>query len=207
MNNLLYALLCSSLIAGLSMPTFADGHRKGMSPEKRIEQRIEDLKKNLALTDDQIAQIKTILDQSVPKPDTRLTPAERKAKFDEVETKIIAILTPDQKSKYDQYKSEFKTKTKTEFHAKAVERLKNDLKLTNDQTEKVSKILATYQDDIMKVVKNDPKLSESKEQFAAARNQRNEALEAVLTDEQMKQFKKRHAVGPAKDKPPVPEGF
>ncbi len=180
-----YFLLCAILLGGLTVPTMAESteHQREFHPEKRIDE----LKKNLSLSDEQVAQIKDIVGQPTSKS---MKPDERRAKFKDIETKIVAILTPEQKVKYDQFKVELKTKAKAEFHAKAMDRLKMELKLTDAQSDQVSKILSTYQDDIMKVIKSDPKLSDSKSQFTAARNQRNEALEAILTADQIKKFKK-----------------
>lgn len=187
MQNVSYLLLCATLLGGLTVPTMAES-TKPRQAEYHPEKRIEALKKNLSLSDEQVAQIKDILGQ--PTANNSMKPDERRTKFKAVETKIVAILTPEQKIKYDLFKTELKTKTKAEFHAKAMGRIKKELNLTDDQSEKVSKVLSTYQDDLMNVVKSDPNLSESKAQFTAAKNRRNEALGTILTADQMTQFKK-----------------
>jgi Spy/CpxP family protein refolding chaperone len=185
MPGFLYLILCGVLIAGLSAPAFADSDHPGPKGP-RIEQRIEELKSHLNLSDDQIQQIKDILTKSAP---DKAPPKERFSEFKAAEAKIAAVLTPEQKIKYDQFKAEIRTKNKTEMHAKTMEHLKAELKLTDEQTEKVSKILATFQDEMIAISKSDPKMSEGRDQMKIARTKRETELKNVLTAAQMDQLK------------------
>ena len=79
-----------------------DAQRKG--GEKRTpEQVVENLDKKLDLTDEQEKQItelyKEFFNQKVSRED-------RKAKMDELNTKISSLLTDDQKAKFEKMKSE-----------------------------------------------------------------------------------------------------
>jgi Spy/CpxP family protein refolding chaperone len=68
-----------------------------VSPEKRIEMRLERLKTELSLTNEQLPKIKELLMQQDGLRD--LKPEERRAAFQEIQTKMDAILTPEQKEK------------------------------------------------------------------------------------------------------------
>lgn len=79
-----------------------DAQRKG--GEKRTpEQVVENLDKKLDLTDEQEKQItelyKEFFNQKVSRED-------RKAKMDELNTKISSLLTDDQKAEFEKMKSE-----------------------------------------------------------------------------------------------------
>lgn len=79
-----------------------DAQRKG--GEKRTpEQVVENLDKKFDLTDEQEKQItelyKEFFNQKVSRED-------RKAKMDELNTKISSLLTDDQKAKFEKMKSE-----------------------------------------------------------------------------------------------------
>lgn len=79
-----------------------DAQRRG--GEKRTpEQVVENLDKKLDLTDEQEKQItelyKEFFNQKVSRED-------RKAKMDELNTKISSLLTDDQKAKFEKMKSE-----------------------------------------------------------------------------------------------------
>ena len=84
------------------------GHeRRGMNPEHRMAM----LQKRLGLSDDQTAQMKSIYEGQRAKAEavrsnTALAPQDRRAQMTAIhedgEAKIHAILTPDQKTKYDE---------------------------------------------------------------------------------------------------------
>jgi Spy/CpxP family protein refolding chaperone len=79
---------------------------RGMNPERRMEM----LQKQLKLSPDQATQLKSILDDQRAKMETlrsntSLTQQDRRSQMmtmhQEEETKIHAVLTPDQQKKYD----------------------------------------------------------------------------------------------------------
>lgn len=84
-----------------------------------MEKRLEEMKTNLSLTDEQVAQIKTIReeqmasmktimdDASLSKEDKREKAKPLKEAADE---KIVAILTPEQKTKWEEGKKNRKNK-------------------------------------------------------------------------------------------------
>jgi protein CpxP len=83
------------------------GHRGPGGPERRVEM----LQKRLSLSDDQTAQVKEIFDGQRAKMEalnsnTSLTPQDHRAQMKAIredgDAKIHAILTPEQKTKYDE---------------------------------------------------------------------------------------------------------
>ena len=94
-------ILFFALMAAMCTQTI-DAQRRG--GEKRTpEQVVENLDKKLDLTDEQEKQItelyKEFFNQKVLRED-------RKAKMDELNTKISSLLTDDQKAKFEKMKSE-----------------------------------------------------------------------------------------------------
>ena len=88
-------------------PPGGRGGRGGMNPERRLEM----LQKQLDLTADQTTAIKAVFEDERTKmeaarsSDASLSPEDRRAKMmtmrQEENTKIEAVLTPDQKTKYE----------------------------------------------------------------------------------------------------------
>lgn len=100
-------ILFLALMAIMCFQTI-DAQRKG--GEKRTpEQVVENLDKKLDLTDEQEKQItdlyKDFFNQKVSRE-------ERKAKMDELNSKISSLLTDDQKAKFEKMKSEKRKRTK-----------------------------------------------------------------------------------------------
>jgi len=88
-------------------PPGGRGGRGGMNPERRLEM----MQKELSLTADQTTAIKAVFEDERTKmeaarsADASLSPEDRRAKMmamrQEENTKIEAVLTPDQKTKYE----------------------------------------------------------------------------------------------------------
>jgi protein CpxP len=83
------------------------GHEGRFGPERRLEM----MKKHLNLSDDQTAQAKSILDgqrvkMEAVRSNTSLSEQDRRSQMkvihEDEDVKIHAILTPDQKTKYDE---------------------------------------------------------------------------------------------------------
>ena len=84
------------------------GHEgRGGNPERRVEM----LQKHLRLTDDQTAQVKSIFGEERSKMEalrsnTALAPQDKRAQMmaihEDGDAKIHAVLTPEQKTKYDE---------------------------------------------------------------------------------------------------------
>lgn len=84
----------------------APGGQRGMGSERRVER----MKTELNLTDDQTTQVKAILDDSRAKMEalrgnSALSQEDRRSQMTAIykteQDKVDAILTPDQKTKYD----------------------------------------------------------------------------------------------------------
>lgn len=95
MKKLLLAILFATALQVASAQETAP--QQQISSEKRIEMRLERLKTELALTDEQLPKIKELLMQQDGLRDRK--PEERRAAFQEIQTKMDAILTPEQKEK------------------------------------------------------------------------------------------------------------
>lgn len=100
-------ILFFAIMAAMCTQTI-DAQRRG--GEKRTpEQVVEKLDKKLELTDEQEKQIielyKEFFNQKVSRED-------RKAKMNELNTKISSLLTNEQKAKFEKMKSESKKRSK-----------------------------------------------------------------------------------------------
>jgi protein CpxP len=120
MRTAAVALCALGLSAGMAMaqdapppPPQQGGQTQGPPPGGRggnPERRLEMLQKRLNLTDDQTTQMKAIMGDERSKTEalrsnTALTPQDRRTQMMAIhqdgETKIHALLTPEQKTKYD----------------------------------------------------------------------------------------------------------
>ncbi|HNR19947.1 MAG: hypothetical protein IPJ79_02160 [Bacteroidetes bacterium] len=95
MRKLLSAIIfATSLQVAIAQET---APQRQITPEKRIEMRLERLKTELSLTEEQLPKVKELLTQQDALRD--LKPEERSAGFREIQTKMDALLTPEQKEK------------------------------------------------------------------------------------------------------------
>ena len=122
-------LLCAvGLATGVAMaqqdapPPSPDGHMHGPPPDGRWgrggpERRLDMLQKRLNLTTDQTAQLKTIFGDERGKMEglrsnTALSREDRRSQMmaihEEGETKFLAVLTPEQKTKYDEMEAKMR---------------------------------------------------------------------------------------------------
>ena len=85
-----------------------------------IEDRLAKMKEKLALTDDQVAKLKTIFEDQKAKldpifADTTLTPEQKREKAKpivaETRTKIDGVLTPEQKAKLEENRKQKQEKS------------------------------------------------------------------------------------------------
>ena len=82
-----------------SLSAWANAGHEGMNVDKKVEK----MKKNLVLTDDQAVQIKAVLNEYKDKIE---------ALMKEKHERVDAILTPEQRAKQEATKKEFKGKKK-----------------------------------------------------------------------------------------------
>ena len=87
----------------LSIPAFAHGDRGKDGKGWDTKAYVEKLTKDLNLTPEQATQIQTIMDAKHEK---------MKAQHDETKSQIDAVLTPEQRTKYDAMKEDWKKNKK-----------------------------------------------------------------------------------------------
>ena len=136
MRNQLKILVLAAVI-GIASITYADmqdhsgkNHEK-LTPEARIEKRLERMKKNLNISDAQATQIRTILTNTKNQMQERIAkmksaPAEDKAALRNefksarlsTHNEILRILTPEQRTKAEAMREEMKGKMKGKHHGK-----------------------------------------------------------------------------------------
>ncbi|WP_447634947.1 hypothetical protein [Flavobacterium microcysteis] len=92
-----------------------------LTPEQRNEQHLKKLTKDLGLNDSQQKQMATLLSEQSAKRESKKAEreklmqakrAERNEEMKAFDTKIKAILTPDQSKKWDEMKAEKREKVK-----------------------------------------------------------------------------------------------
>jgi Spy/CpxP family protein refolding chaperone len=96
--------------------TFSTQAQQKMSPDQRVQMRIDKMKAELSLSDDQISKIKPILMDAQQKmmamrnsggdPETMKT--QRKSIMIDSDKQITALLNPDQQQKYNTMKAQMK---------------------------------------------------------------------------------------------------
>ena len=126
--------MAAALVAGLATLSVAGtGSKEPMSPE-RVKERVARMKADLALTDDQATQIEQILNDGAAKAEVlrKAAPAEgasgdtqaawdqMKQNHEQTKDKVRAVLTEEQRAKWDQLEKErhtrYKNKSKGESH-------------------------------------------------------------------------------------------
>ena len=116
----------SSLLAVLLSSTFAltgvqaqdqsgGGGKGGGDRQERMQRRFDEMKTNLGLSEDQATKIQAIMKENGPamqalRDDNSLSQEDKRAKFQELRKKtdeqIGAILTPEQKTKWEAAREE-----------------------------------------------------------------------------------------------------
>ncbi len=165
-----------------------DPHHKGRPID--IESRLIHMKSELQLTDMQVTEIKRILERYAHKKTKRdLRPSsDRIVNIREMESKIKAILTTEQLEKYEKFKASMKQKNKAEIQSRVLEKMKLELDLTDEQTQRVSTVLTTFQNEMILIMNSDPKQSEIRDKSKAARERRASELKQILTPGQWEQL-------------------
>lgn len=111
----LLAVLLSSIFAltGAQAQDQSGGGGKGGGD--RMQRRFDEMKTNLGLSEDQATKIQAIMKEAAPamqalRDDTSLSQEDRRAKFQELrkqtDEKIGAVLTPEQKTKWEAAREE-----------------------------------------------------------------------------------------------------
>jgi hypothetical protein len=173
--------------------------------------RFEKMKTDLALTDAQYASIKSI-DQKYDnqrtalKNDTAQTREAKGAAFKTMRTneenEITALLTADQKTKWDKLKAERGEKRKAQFQKISEQReakLKSTLGLSDDQSQKMKTTNQQFMEKLGALRKSDTK---DKAAFEKLKADHEAAVKGILTPEQFQKWttmradmKKKHGQG------------
>ncbi len=115
--SLVAALALGSLLACTTIVCAQDAPTKGKKGRPSIEQRVERLNKELNLTDEQKTKVTSLLEDEGKKMrdlrgDTNLDAQQRREKMQEIrkesDTKMKAILKPDQWEKYQKLQEQMR---------------------------------------------------------------------------------------------------
>lgn len=122
-SKVLTAALAVVLGAGLSVARAQDAAAQGQQGGRRWQadpqQQVHMLQSRLNLTDDQVTQVRQILtdgrkQMQAARQDGSLVGQDRMAKFrairEDQENRINAVLTPDQKTKYQAMREQFRAR-------------------------------------------------------------------------------------------------
>ena len=103
----------------ISLLGITSGHaQQKMTPDQRVQMRMDKMKTELSLTDDQVSKIKPILMDAQQKMtalrnsggDPESMKAQRKTIMADSDKQVTALLTTDQQQKYNTMKSQMKQK-------------------------------------------------------------------------------------------------
>lgn len=167
------------------------------SSHKGHTDRFEKMKTDLALTDAQYASIKSIdtkynNKRDALKNDSAQTREAKGAAFKTMRTdeenEIAALLTPDQKTKWDQLKTEHGEKRKEHFQKISEQReakLKSTLGLSDDQSQKMKAVNQQFMEKFGALRKSDTK---DKAAFEKLKTDHEAAIKDILTPEQFQKW-------------------
>jgi Spy/CpxP family protein refolding chaperone len=165
-----------------------DGHRKHHGNEMA----------DLNLSEEQKAKFKTLNSEhhkqmAELKKQDNITVKESREKMEALRkdhhAKVQALLTPEQKTRFEKNKEERKAKTGEIGKARG-ERMKKELNLTDEQSAKLDASRKKMKDK-MQSIRNDKSLTEEqvKEKSKELRKQQMESMKSILTEEQLKKMK------------------
>jgi protein CpxP len=184
---MLGALMIASVIV------FAQDHTR--DPQARAAKTTEKMKQMLSLNDTQYASIKAINEKYASKrvdhgknatPDNADRMNERKALMDAREKEINAVLTPEQKTKWETFKSKRAEKMRAHKKERAEKNkttLKEALSLTDEQQGKIEETNKSFKEK-RAALKNDNKGADNKDTLNKLKAEHDTAIKAILTPEQ-----------------------
>jgi Spy/CpxP family protein refolding chaperone len=196
MKKLIGSLLALTLIASASQAQdLKHAKHHGRHHQKEM------LSKQLNLTADQKTQLKSINSDAKKqmaelKKNDNITVKDFKSRKEairkEQHEKMLALLTPDQKSQMEKMKQDRMAKNK-ERSQRGLEKMKTQLNLTDDQ---VSKLKASHEGFASKAkeIRSNASLTEDqkKEQFKELAKQQREETKSILTKEQLQKMQDLH---------------
>lgn len=160
----------------------AQPSHRGKGGHHNVEQIINKMKTELSLTDDQVAKIKALGQETMQK--MRAEGADKMAIMKERTAKMKTILTPEQSAKWEEYMKkaaqDHKAKMDKSSHDSEhmLAKMKEKLALTDDQ---VAKIKVLNQETIQK-------MNAEKADRTAVMKEKATKLRAILTPEQNKKW-------------------
>jgi hypothetical protein len=170
--------------------TFAQSHRRGY--EKHGNGQIEKMKTDLALNDTQYAAIKNINEKYAAKQATLKMDSSAhetfKALHQEKDKEIQAVLTPEQKTKWETFKvqrNETRKRKVTERLEGNDARMKSDLSLSDDQFTKMQAANKSFREKVktLKGQSSGEQLRDNPE-FKKLKTDHDAAVKNILTEEQ-----------------------
>ena len=172
----------------------AKGHR-GMRDS--IEDRVEELNKELGLTEQQKKEVRSIFenerkDLRVVMIDKSLTKEQKLKKIDAIlqitKEQLSKILTPEQQKKYAEMKADAH-ENRQEFAEKHIERISEKLSLTGQQKKDITPIIESEMKEMRAVTSNESLAKEQKwKKIDAIHQTTKERLSKILTPEQQKKY-------------------
>jgi hypothetical protein len=196
-------IVFSTLVAAIATITLnaqeiPDRERKESKPISKEKIINKKERATLNLTDEQKAKLKS-MNQDLRKQKEELSKQEnvsvkeyreKMAKLrKEQQEKFQSILTPEQKTEMQKYKDLANKKTKV-YGKKKEAKLKEELKLTDEQMAKMTENKKVTMERI-RTIRDDKSLTEAqqKEEIKDALKKQKQGLKSVLTEEQLKKMK------------------
>ena len=158
----------------------------------RLENRLEQLKTSLQLTDQQTKQVEQILKKTAEEAE-KLREQNLKQRqemraahlrlMDQTESQIANILTEEQKKRFDLYKNH-------RAGTKRLMRLQQRLNLDADQTYKIGQILSTSRDKILALREKEQSREARYKAMLSIREETDKKITSVLNEEQKAEYAK-----------------
>jgi len=205
MNKKYLAALFFALLA-CAVPGFSDDFSSHPNWEQKAqhwqkenaERYLDSLKQNLQLSEDQTLKVRAILSAGWEEMKTarktekdQMRPPDRMRRWAgikvETDLKIKAILTSEQRKKFETFEADQKLKRTQGIKTRVLRHLSKEVQLTDEQKVKVLPILDQFFSNLGVELE---KPAESKEAIQALRKTRDDQIAAILTPEQNEKFAK-----------------
>jgi len=173
----------------------AKGH--GGMRDDIIKERVEELNKELGLTEQQKKDIMPILENEMKDlmpimVNKSLTKEQKLKKINVIrqatKEQLSKILTPEQMKKYAEMNTDIH-EDRQEFAERHIERMSEKLNLTEQQKKDITPIIESEMKDVRAVMSNESLTKEQKlEKINAIHQATKEQLSKILTPEQLKKY-------------------
>jgi|GEM_PF-4174765 len=192
MNNFQKIAMVSGFLLCLSTSVVvAESHH----PPKTLwtQERLIELKSSLSLSDAQVQQIDGIV-KEIKQKEKPKEPIEMMRRMHGVDEKIKAVLTDEQKIKYEAFKNQLKESRKAEMKKRMLEHMTKELKLSSDQASKLGALFDSFHGQMTALMDEKNTQKEFHDKVRDLMQKQDEGVKAVLTEEQFVKFKemKKH---------------